>query len=119
MNNRIRARRKIDIIDKKYIKRLHNYIKDFHIKYTQIAQAIGLDKSTVPKYFKYSVSLKKTVYSQIIDYLKLEAADDELKLFLINNYLSLDKEKEHMQLEYRKIKIEQLASQIKEEITRI
>lgn len=79
-----------DIIYNDYIKRLGRYIKTFNIRYSHIARALNMNTSTIAKYFKGRIKIKRDRYEQMINYLKQEAQSNEIKIHLINTYLTID-----------------------------
>lgn len=72
------------------LSRLNKYIKTFSIKYSEISRELGLDSSTVPKYFNGRAKCSTNRYNEILDALRKFAEDDELKLYLIDTWLKVE-----------------------------
>ena len=77
-------------VEVKQLERLKKYIDTFHISLSSISEELGLDKSTVGKYFNAGVPMKVSRYFEILDYLRKQADEDELQLYLINNWLKIE-----------------------------
>ena len=70
--------------------RLKHYIKTFNIKYTDISKELGLDNSTIGKYFNNNTKLTLKRYLEILDILIVMTNKDEMKLFIIENWLKVE-----------------------------
>lgn len=72
--------------------RLRQYISTFKIKRDKVAGYLDMLTSK----FNYELrrkSMKKDFYLQVLEYLQVDAKDNELKLFLVNHWLSLEDDK--------------------------
>lgn len=87
----------MEVVNEKYLLRLQSYIKTFGIKYSAISKYLGLDATTVPKYFNGRARLSVKRYREILNALRDFAEDDELKLYLIDTWLKVDTEAERKQ----------------------
>lgn len=86
--------------------KLKHYIKTFNVKYTDISKALDLDNSTIGKYFNNGTRMSTTRYLEILQVLRSLAVNDEMKLYLIDNWLKLET------VEQKKKGLKQLANDL-------
>lgn len=77
-------------VEKQQLEKLKKYIDTFNIRLSHISEEIGLDKSMVPKYFNGRANMSVSRYNEIIEILRVFADGDELKLYLIDNWLKIE-----------------------------
>lgn len=77
-------------VEKQQLEKLKKYIDTFNIRLSHVSEEIGLDASMVPKYFNGRANMSVSRYHEIIDALKEFADGDDLKLYLLDNWLKLE-----------------------------
>lgn len=77
-------------VDSKQISKLNKYFKTFSINYSEVSRALGLDNSMIGKYFNNKANMSVNRYMEILHVLKEMASEDELRLYLINNWLKIE-----------------------------
>ena len=86
--------------------KLKKYLRTFNVKYTDISKALGLDNSTIGKYFNNGTKMSLSRYLEIIQVLKDMTQGDDLKNFIIDNWLKVET------VEQKKNGLKQLASKL-------
>ena len=93
-------------INSTQLSKLKKYLKTFNIKYADISRALDLDNSTIGKYFNNGTKMSLNRYLEIIQVLKDMAQGDDLKSFIIDNWLKVET------VEQKKNNLKQLASKL-------
>lgn len=91
-------------INSTQLSKLKKYLKTFNIKYADISRALDLDNSTIGKYFNNGTKMSLNIYLEIIQVLNDMAQGDDLKNFIIDNWLKVET------VEQKKNSLKQLAS---------